>query len=242
MIPLFKFCENRFNPLNGCNTIQLGSLEYYRSTDPDFAIADESEGIDSTVLLDLNTSEASPAALREVRHFVNMPHVQFKGIRLQTVAPNCLIWCCSRCASPDKSAAKAIHKDYDSWYRIPDPDAFAEAVVSLLGRCRPSQLFGERAKCILDRMSLRDLGGVVWGVVHRDVFYAPNKQSVIDQGKLFPYVEEIPPPLRSLFVKHEKYAPNREYRFVFFFEHSRYGPLPVQREPVRLELFPIGAV
>ena len=39
-----KYCEEQHNIITGCNTLQLGTFEYYRELDPAFTIADYEEG------------------------------------------------------------------------------------------------------------------------------------------------------------------------------------------------------
>lgn len=39
-----KYCEKEFNITEHCNTLQLGTFEYYRELDADFSIADAEEG------------------------------------------------------------------------------------------------------------------------------------------------------------------------------------------------------
>ena len=41
---LVKYCEEEFNIEKGCNTLQLGTFQYYREKDPSFSIADPEEG------------------------------------------------------------------------------------------------------------------------------------------------------------------------------------------------------
>lgn len=41
---IVKFCKDEHNLAKGCNTLQLGTFQYYRDLDPSFSIADEKEG------------------------------------------------------------------------------------------------------------------------------------------------------------------------------------------------------
>ena len=41
---LVKYCEEGFNITKRCNTLQLGTFQYYREKDPSFSIADPEEG------------------------------------------------------------------------------------------------------------------------------------------------------------------------------------------------------
>ena len=44
MPKIIKFCKSEHNIASGCNTLQLGTFDYYREMDPDFSIADSKEG------------------------------------------------------------------------------------------------------------------------------------------------------------------------------------------------------
>jgi hypothetical protein len=44
IMKLVKYCANEHNVVLGCNTLQLGTFDYYRELDPAFSIADASEG------------------------------------------------------------------------------------------------------------------------------------------------------------------------------------------------------
>ncbi len=41
---LIKYCEEKYNIYSGCDTVQLGTLDYYREMDPSFIISDPKEG------------------------------------------------------------------------------------------------------------------------------------------------------------------------------------------------------
>lgn len=44
MTRLIKFCKEEYNVANGCDTLQLGTFQFYRELDPSFSIADGEEG------------------------------------------------------------------------------------------------------------------------------------------------------------------------------------------------------
>ncbi len=44
MDALIKYCKSEHNIRDNCNTIQLGTFDYYREMNPDFSIADPKEG------------------------------------------------------------------------------------------------------------------------------------------------------------------------------------------------------
>jgi hypothetical protein len=166
-----------------------------------------------------------------------MPHVHFANIRLQTTFPNCYIWCCSRCPEPTLQEGAKFDDEYNSWYRVPRPDRFAEHLHSLLMWHVTRQYFSDAARDLIDSLPIAEMG-LSLTIFHHDVVYVDQKTQTIDGGRLNPYVLEIPQVLRPIFVKPTKYANDREYRFVCLFEHKRFGLLSVRREPLDLPLFP----
>lgn len=242
MTSLIKFCKPEHNILDRCHALRVGTLEYYRELDPNFAIADATEGVESTVVRSVDTGACTPDAATAVAPFVARPHVQIQNIKLAVTFPNCYIWCCSRLSGPIAGDAGAhFDPDYQSHYTITDPVVFAERVSALLLDQIKRRHFSEPSRERVDGLSVREMGQISLIHFHHDVLYVDQKQSVILDGKVNPYLEGIPAPLRQIFTKPTRYAADREYRFVFWFEHQRYGALPVKRDPVDLALLPISS-
>ncbi|MCK4824660.1 hypothetical protein KA005_53405, partial [bacterium] len=40
---LIKYCKEKYNIYSGCDTVQLGTLDYYREMNPSFIISDTEE-------------------------------------------------------------------------------------------------------------------------------------------------------------------------------------------------------
>jgi hypothetical protein len=243
MSTLVKFCKPEHNILDRCYTVRLGTFEYYREMDPSFAIADAAEGRESTNINSMDSAAASPEAVAAVAAIAPLPHIQIKDIRFNVTFPNCYIWCCSRLAEPITAAYGArFDNAYTSCYRIKDAARFGEHLSALLMTNITRTAFADPARAILDGLSIAEMGEITLSVFHRDVLYVDEKLSAIDEGQHSAYVRGIPPVLRPIFVKPTKYADDREYRFVFLFEHRRHGSLAVRREPVDLPVIPIQSI
>ena len=94
---LIKYCKKEHNLLDGCNTIQLGTLDYYRNNfkgEQDL-INDRNEGVAN--FLDGQSN-----------YFVN-----------QTM-PNCYIFSATLKHFTEEQAKKEFEEGYDSFYGIED--------------------------------------------------------------------------------------------------------------------------
>lgn len=91
-------------------------------------------------------------------------------------------------------------------------------------------------------MPLSELGQFTVGAFHRDVLYVNQKLQSISEGQLNPYIEEIPPVFRPVFVKPEKYALDREYRFLFTIEHRQHSILSVRDQPIDIPVMPVRSI
>ena len=246
MPALVKFCKPEHNILDRCHTIRLGTFEYYRDMDPSFAIADATEGSELVDIDSLDTSTASReslAALAGSGALAAQSFCKIENIRLNVIFPNCYIWCCSRLPDPiTAEQGPKFDAAYTSFYKISDERRFGEHLGSLLMTNITRTSFAEPALDILDRLSIAEMGELQLVRFQHDVLYVEQKLSTIDEGNLNAYAREIPPLLRPLFVKPNKYANDREYRFVFLFQHLRHGPLAVRKDPVDLPVIPIQGI
>ncbi len=244
MHKLVKFCKPEHNLLDRSNTIRLGTLEYYRDMDPSFAgIADATEGQDSTLINSIDTSTASPESLAAIGPFAQAKHWQIENIRLNIIFPNCYIWCCSRLRGPiTPEQGTQYDEAYTSSYEIKNARQFGEHLALLLMTNITRTAFVDAARGRIDEFSISEMRAISINMFHGHVLYVDEKISTIDEGLLSPYVRAIPQPLRPIFVKPTEFAENQEYRFVFLFEHQRYGSFAVRKDPVDLPVLPIKAI
>lgn len=240
MKTLVKFCKKKHNILDKCRTIRFGTFEYYRKLDPSFAIADETEGKDSLEINSVNTSNASPEAIAALAPINPVSNIKISNIRLNVTFPNCYIWCCTRLREPvTADHGSRFDPEYDSFYKIPNATRFAEYLLSLLMTNITRTAFKDCAREKVDQLSIAEMGKISLTVFHNEVMYVDEKISTIEDGQLNPYIRQIPQSLRTVFVKPSKYFDDREYRFVFLFQHRWHGSLHVCKDPVDLPIIPI---
>jgi hypothetical protein len=142
----------------------------------------------------------------------------------------------------DPAFGERFDQDYKSFYVIPDARRFVEHLASLLMTNTRRAAFADTARQVIDRFSVAEMAELQLAWFHREVVYVDLKRSSIREGTLKPYAPEIPPLLRPLFVKPRKYSAEREYRFVFVFQHKRHGALAVRKDPIDLPVIPIQGI
>lgn len=239
---LIKYCKPEHNLLNGCRTIRFGTLEYYREMDSSFAIADATEGQESVVINDLDTSTASANTLNTIKPVFgqSLRYVKLKNLILQKTFPNCFIWCCSRdLGEHTEEFGQRFDAEYRSSYRIPDGNRFVELLISLLMSNVTRADFAQASHDTIDRMTVADWKQVQLRWFHNDVVYVDEKASTITNGELESYANSLPSDVLPLFVKPKRYEDDREHRFVFIFYHPQYGVLPVRKNPFDVSTLPI---
>jgi len=238
---LIKFCRPEHNLVNGCYTIQLGTLEYYRDMDQSSHLADCSEGVESVIVRSINTGSCSIEAARVIAPVIDMPHVHVRNLALSLTTPNCYVWCCSRLTEPiDGSAGSRFDPAYNSLFRIDDAGIFAAQVAALLMTYVKLTGFSDEARRLIEGLPVGEFGQVALHWHHAEVQYVDQKKSEVVDGQLAPYGEALPVPFRQLFTKPIRYGDDREYRFAFWFQHPRCGMLSVRKDPLILPVLPIS--
>ena len=145
---LIKYCKSEHNIQGSCNTIQLGTFDYYREMNPKFSIADAKEGfIHYKVSEDIDvTAEqynaflGSAVAIKGPGIMEQQKHPGGSKIRMQgggvvfdgektkaTVGagsevelyyPNSYMFCSSIYSNGDEKEPKIVSEEYDSYYQI----------------------------------------------------------------------------------------------------------------------------
>jgi hypothetical protein len=244
MARLVKYCRPEHSPLNGCTTIRLGTLQYYRELDPDFqGIADMSEGLDTIEVNNLKMETATRDARSAVGGILpDMPYIHVSDMRLYQTFPNSYVFCCSILSKGNQRDRGAeFDPGYTSCYEIKDVPEFARRLAQMLNSTVRIDHFSDAAREQLKQLSIQEWGVTV-GWYLGPVRYVPHKVSQIENGVLRSYVEEIPIKLRSVFVKPQKYENDQEFRMIFLMQHPRLGILDVRKDPVDLSILPIGEV
>ena len=243
MTTLVKYCKPQHNLLDRCHTIRIGTIEYYRDMDPSFLIADPTEGTETVKMTNQPMANASPEAAAFIKEQLGSgPYNSFQNFNFNLTFPNSYIWCCSQINKKSiDNHGKRFDDEYTSFYTIPNPGKFAEYIVSLLMTNISRNSFTDKTREIFDDLTIREMGEISIALFHREIFYVDEKVSKIDEGFFKAYAPEIPRELRPVFVKPMKHAEDHEYRFLFLFQHRRYGALPVRSDPVDLTVLPISS-
>ncbi|OAI13131.1 hypothetical protein A1359_12930 [Methylomonas lenta] len=163
-----KACEKKFNIGDGCNTLQLGTFQYYREMDPDFSIADSSEG---TIRYHLNVPDSNPIFLTDSQYnsmtgghatigngsSKSRPHgslsyilnggkmemqpngINFSGrLDIEYRHPNPFLYCFSAIEDISTYNPVEVDKKYDSYYEINSTKI--NEFISFLSNCLLTQL------------------------------------------------------------------------------------------------------
>lgn len=247
---LVKYCRAQHNPTAQGTHIQIGTLDYYREYDPSFLISDSHEAehairiaVGGPVQFDANISERLFGTAMKITSQVTVA----PGDRLEATwsMVNAFVFSCcllSDSVEPTLETARSVSPEYDSFYIIDDDRGFAQLVAERLIKESRSQLLSEKAtKRLLEtpigsefRLSIKTMGA--------PVEYVSNKEFVYSVETLAeaPHYSELL--MRSIFMKHEQYRDQHEFRFVWIVESSYHGPLAVRKQPYLVPLNPFDAV
>ena len=168
------------------------------------------------------------------------PNASVKNCLSISRATNCFVWCCSLEDGAGRSAATAF-PGCDSSFEFRDPHAMMHWLRDLILGTVTVEHFAPDAQSMLRSASLRQLASIELIPTCRRVRYCPNKRTVIRHSEITDdYEQDLPRPVRRLFVKHSQFAPQREFRFAFFFCHPTFGELAVQHDPLDVPTTPLA--
>ena len=222
-----KFCESKYNLAKDCQTIALGTLQYYADDSPDFLRHDYNEGCfevkneGAPIQIDgqsLNSLTAGSVVALNGAYFGQGSN--FTG---EFQFPNCYMFCFSQDLSPSIEMAKKIDPAYDDWYLIHDLEKFINHTAELL----------------LKQLKLSDLEidpntHVGWvqkltlQIVHGACSFDGRKMT-FNQGSLEKAVEVANDPLRWAFAKNPSHDLTKEYRVMFILLDYRGQIVPVKK-------------
>lgn len=223
--------------------MRLGTLEYYRELDPTFQpIADPAEGRETVIVDRLEMETATPDAKAAVSRITDMPYIHLKNMRLNVTFPNSYIFCCSVLSKCNRQEhAARFDPAYTANYEISDVREFVQRLARMLQSTISIDHFSDAVREKLGQLPIQDWGLSV-GWHFQPVRYVPEKTSQISESVMKHYVDEIPQPLRSVFVKPQKYDLDHEFRILFAIQHPKLGDLAVAKEPVDLPVMPVSDV
>ena len=247
---LIKYCQREHNICQGCDTLRLGTLDYYKKLDSTFT-GDPTEAtfeltnagnplalsIDQTEKL---TDGRWTGAGDSTRQLLK---VEKGGKLIKSVKfPNCYIFCTCRFHQEynKKEFAKKFDPNYDSSYMITNVPMFTRSLAEvLLKHVKLEDLSEDDAKKLsgLSIMDIRDIGLQIYSA---PVVYTESKEKVFSQENFEESLKKIPNQYQVLFLKENKYSFQREFRFVFAFSHPVLGILSVKEQPKTLNLNPLS--
>ena len=224
---LIKYCDEKFHPKN-CDTIQFGTLDYYKESDNEF-IADPSEGNGSSYTF-VNEKEDISFSKEEFEWITN-GGVKGSGIKIDKggtlnlneniKVPNSYIFCCSlmKDASLPKIEKQMNDLGYNSWYEITNPQKFIETAV-------------EQSKSQL-KLKLKKNCEIEWKTIGKEISYGQKDNLIFNSHIDFLDFLLYRKPLISQINKEIEYWKNTEFRFtLLFFEKESIIPVSVEKKPI----------
>lgn len=131
MAKIYKHCRKEHNVALGCHTLQLGTLDYYASMDPNLPSADQSEGrremhgsAGEYLVTDLSPLTGPSAKIIDTKGGAK---IIAGKLNLKTKETNGYIFSCSL-----NSQNNGIFPDYDSCFSFESPDSAAHVIGELL--------------------------------------------------------------------------------------------------------------
>ena len=129
-----KYCKHRFNPKNGCNTIQIGSPELYRKSGPGFMGGDPNLMVDPDESKSLLPGASGIAGIEITTPTGGRIGVSMEGGELsfesvtQERLPSLFLYCVAEEPAPSLEKAKSLDQGYDDWFQIKDIDLFIDMI------------------------------------------------------------------------------------------------------------------
>lgn len=201
MNTIFKYCEEKFNITKGCNTLQLGTLEYYRDLDPSFSITDSNEGILGAEAINgpivFERGEALGTGFGNGTYRGKLTFEKSLNIS----APNVYIF------SATLNSVNEFWPEYNSFYIIKNLNDFCETIVYIL-----------RKAITLDdikqtKFSLNQLNSLRFEVICKPVTYIKKPFEFTNENKIDVMNKVYNP--ENMFMKCETYSREREIRIAF---------------------------
>jgi len=249
---LIKFCNSAHNVVTGGPTIQLGTLEYYRTLDPSFSIRDPGEGTHqlsfregmSATLTDELSERALGGAVRGGGAPLEM--IAKKGAFFRTQLHNCYVFCVTWFSAtgplPSLGDARAFGPSYDSMYEIMERDRFKRVLADALTEVITIAHLAPASRAAVSSLPVKELNINVF-VIDREVEYVKSRDKLIETEDDLKKVEPYPKALEhALFTKEIRDSDQREYRFAFILSHPRLKMLSVNPDPIRIPVSRFASV
>ncbi|WP_331352556.1 hypothetical protein [Cellvibrio sp. UBA7671] len=243
---LVKFCEHKYNPLGACKTIRLGTIEYYRTLNPSFTIADPHEGVDSydvDYFSEVPNEECKKFLANGYFNLGDAKRVTMVGVKIKRTHPNCYIWCCKKIEGQlKKGDGRSIDVKYSSHYIIKSPEEFANHAKKMLHQNLSIDSFDESSQHYISGNSL-SITDLELHCYYDEIRYVPQKMGAFFGEHSFHYNQDIPDFIRHVFTKPEKHKHESEFRFLFsIFCPINKRLLTVKKDPINLQWIPNSAI
>lgn len=222
-IKFTKHCQGMFNPLLGCKTIQLGTLNYYKEFDERSRISDKNEGVSIIHVKKYNSKEdksnTSPFSP------IFQGNIILENCVFETHVANSYLFSLTMNQQIEKNI---FCNEYNSFYIIKDLKGFKEELTRLLLEIITINDFeNQSVKDISEadfkkKIKLNCFDGIVQ-------YSSRKKYFLYDTIQLMS--NPIPQSLEVLFTKEVKYVLDNEYRIVFCFSYNNQF-LKVKKSPM----------
>jgi hypothetical protein len=241
--PLYKFCNQKYDVTNGCNTLRIGTLWGFRKEENDY-LRDEGEGkfeykirfpkltpVSNEWISEFDVDHDGSAHIEHMK--VNNGNFSISGVSLSGSTCNCWIFC----VSMSGEAAGDVSKTHETKWTIPH--------LHVQGFCQflASQLWNKVSLKdlpleIVENHSVQEISsGLALNAELKPVQYT-EREIVIDSEQGFP-VEKIRELKANIpFIKPKSFKEEKELRFAFFLTFKG-KKISINDNPKILELRPI---
>lgn len=242
-LPLFKFCDPKYNIIDGCNSLRIGTLWGFRKEENDL-LRDEGEG---EFEFKIDFPAVTPVSQAWVSEFefdaggaINIGEMRFDGggvaiksATLKGSTHNCWIFC----VSLSDRAAGYVSKAHDSKWMIPEKkiQEFGIFVASLL---RSQISLHDLPSHLVEKHSVQELhSGLALQVQMQKVEYTDRIKEVRDESD-FP-LEKVRELKKNIaFIKPKRFSAEQEFRFAFWISF-RDQKISIHDKPKIIQLRPI---
>lgn len=242
MDKLVKYCKPEHNIYEGCQSIQLGTLDYYRQMDPSFIISDSDEGKVSISSSGGRVSITPEQAERLTAGAVTGSSIEIEenGRFLHTMEfPNSYIFCVSKAGDnyDQLSFAKDIDENYTSSYTITNISHFASLIADFLSgqiKIEDLDINKETALSLPVNFFTKLEVQVKMGMVNYR-----SRDFYLSQDNIDEMIALVESPLDWYYQKDECDSGQSEFRIAFSIIHPEVGIIPVKSAPKILSLNPL---
>jgi hypothetical protein len=243
MIEYIKYCKKEHNIPLGCNTIQLGTLKYYREMDPRFSIADINEQTETTIINSFDSSIADQKTMNQFSSIKvdNKSRIIAENSVQVIEFQNSYIFSMSINNKENIiyfDQARKIDINYDSYYKIRKIPLFVNRLENIIIQNLQNNWFDETK--FGRKIEEIDLINIKLMSIFKPVTYVDSKTVEIVDSKIInsPYHNRIID--RIVFTKEKVHIDDNELRILFLFVLSNKDIIPVKKEPIILSKNKLG--